>query len=269
MELRCLMLLPAVLACASVTPKRLVIPEEMRRPLSTGQSVREAHAAEAARTADGSSSIEVYRVRGAGSPGVDGMTTTDDLSHPKAPAPAPAVVTPKTGAAAPTLAGATAASAPRTNPPPQRLASPAIPTDAAQRYTLRLVEHGRVWEVELPESTGGYELHIPLGPGIEPPTEADQEMLGKTPPAGRSKSYLATLAKVGEMYANHRFELALIEVVDLEQQYPKDARLLAMKGSLYQKLGKTALAREAWKKSLELDPSDTTVAEALRALKEE
>ena len=42
-----------------------------------------------------------------------------------------------------------------------------------------------------------------------------------------------------------------------------------MKGSLYQKLGKAALAREAWKKALEIDPSDTTVAEALRALKEE
>jgi tetratricopeptide (TPR) repeat protein len=134
---------------------------------------------------------------------------------------------------------------------------------------LRLVERGRVWEVELPESTGGYEVRIPLGPGIETPTEADQEMLGKTPPAGRSKSYLATLAKVGEMYSSHRYELALIEVVDLEQQYPKDPRLLAMKGSLYQKLGKTALAREAWKKALEIDPSDTTIAEALRALKEE
>jgi len=132
-----------------------------------------------------------------------------------------------------------------------------------------LVERGRVWEVDLPESTGGYEVRIPLGAGIEPPTAADQEMLGKTPPDGRSKSYLATLAKLGEMYAAHRYELALIEVVDLEQAYPKDPRLLAMKGSLYQKLGKAALAREAWKKALEIDPTDTTVAEALRALKEE
>jgi len=132
-----------------------------------------------------------------------------------------------------------------------------------------LVERGRVWEVELPESTGGYEVRIPLGPGIETPTAADREMLGKTAADGRSKSYLATLAKLSEMYAAHRYELALIEVVDLEHAYPKDARLLAMKGSLYQKLGKTSLAREAWKKALEIDPSDTTVAEALRALKEE
>ena len=155
-------------------------------------------------------------------------------------------------------------------PPPQKLVFPAVPTQSSQRYTLRLVDRGRVWEVELPESTGGYEVRIPLGQGIETPTAADQEMLaGKTPPEGRSRSYLATLAKLSEMYSAHRYELALIEVVDLEQQYPKDARLLAMKGSLYQKLGKAALAREAWKKSLEIDPADTTVAEALRALKEE
>src|SRR5438445_311808 len=101
------------------------------------------------------------------------------------------------------------------------------------------------------------------------PSAAAQEMRGKRPPPGNSKSYLGTLAKVGEMYGAHRYELALIEIVDLEQQYPKDARLLAMKGSLYQKLGKTTLARESWKKALEVDPTNTTVAEALRALKEE
>ena len=83
------------------------------------------------------------------------------------------------------------------------------------------------------------------------------------------RSYLTAVAKIAEMYASHRYELALIEAVDLEQQYPKEARIEAMKGSLYQKLGKATLARAAWKKALEIDPSDTTVAEALRALKEE
>lgn len=245
MGLRPILLAALALACSTARPKRLVIPEEMRRPLATGQSVREASAPAPGRAPAKSPSTETF-------------TLTDDLSGPKAPAPArPA---PATGISVGRSAGPPAA---------PKLASPAIPTDPAQRYTLRLVERGRVWELELPESTGGYEVRIPLGHGIETPTEADQEMLGKTPPPGRSKSYLATLAKVGEMYSSHRYELALIEVVDLEQQYPKDPRILAMKGSLYQKLGKTALAREAWKKALEIDPSDTTIAEALRALKEE
>lgn len=240
--------LPLAAGCVATQPKRLVIPEEMRRPLATGPSVAEANPTPGVvytqpRTVTRNPFSDVVGVM------------TDDLTKPKVlPAPAaPGPSTPATKAAAPA----------------PRAAASAVPTDASQRYTLRLVERGRVWEVELPESTGGYEVRIPLGSGIDTPTEADQEMLGKTPPPGRSKSYLGTLAKLGEMYKSHRYELALIEVVDLEQQYPKDPRLLAMKGSLYQKLGKTTLAREAWKKALELDPSDTTVAEALRALKED
>jgi len=257
MELRRILCLLLALSCSSVQPKRLVIPEEMRRPLSTGQTVREASAP---KVPEGGS-VEVYRVRGGAAGGTEGTPVTDDLSGPKTAAPA----------VGPSPKPAAVLTPPAPAPAPQRTSQrlPPPTTDPAQRYTLRLVEHGRVWEVELPESTGGYELHIPLGPSIEPPTAADQEMLGNTPPPGRSKSYLATLAKVGEMYADHRYELALIEVVDLEQQYPKDPRLQAMKGSLYQKLGKGALARQAWKRALELDPSDTTVAEALRALKEE
>ena len=152
--------------------------------------------------------------------------------------------------------------------------APAQPAAASppQRYLLRLVEHGRVWEVELPEQTGGYEVRIPIGSQIEAPTAADQELLGKDPVQQKAlppRSYLTALAKIGEMYSSHRYELALIEAVDLGQQYPKDARIEAMKGSLFQKLGKTELAREAWKKSLELDPSDVTVSEALRGLKGE
>jgi hypothetical protein len=253
MELRRLLYIPLLAGCSATTPKHLVIPEEMRRPLATGQTVAESKAEADALAQSRAPTTQTYSFA-PGNP------------QPKPPAVAP---TPATAAApaAPSAHGASAA--PKPAPAPPRLASPTPPTLESQRYTLRLVERGRVWEVELPESTGGYEVRIPLGPGIETPTAADQEMLGKTPPEGRSKSYLATLAKLGEMYAAHRYELALIEVVDLEHAYPKDARLLAMKGSLYQKLGKTALAREAWKKALEIDPSDTTVAEALRALKEE
>lgn len=142
-------------------------------------------------------------------------------------------------------------------------------TPPAQRYVLRLVEHGRTWEVELPEETGGYEVRVPIGPPVDAPTAADQELLGKDPKGTPARSYLSALAKIAEMYASHRYELALIDAVELEQQYPKEARIEAMKGSLYQKLGKADLAREAWKKALELDPSDVTVAEALRGLKGE
>ncbi len=222
----------ALAACVPQT-KRLVVPDDMRR-LNTGPAV----AASAGQRPQAP----------------DAFTAADPTAFALKPA---AAVAPST------LPGKTPATAPALRPP-----APS-PTPPEQRYVLRLVEHGRVWEVELPESTGGYEVRIPLGTPVEQPTLADQELLGKEPQQKPAKSYLGAMARIAEMYAAHRYELALIEVVDLGQQYPKEARVEAMKGSLYQKLGKTQLAREAWKKALELDPSDAVVAEALRGLKEE
>jgi tetratricopeptide (TPR) repeat protein len=157
---------------------------------------------------------------------------------------------------------------------------PAAATRARDgRYVLRLAEHNRVWELELPESAGGYEMRIPLDGPLDAPTAADSELLAAAPDAQTSakpaaskapgKSYLGTLAKVREMYASRRYELALVELVDLEASHPKDERLQAMKGSVYLKLGKPQLARESWQKALALDPEDLAVAEALRTLKEE
>jgi hypothetical protein len=148
----------------------------------------------------------------------------------------------------------------------------ALPTVPSQRYVLRLADHGRIWEVELPETTGAYEVRIPLAGKPETPTAADQEILAgrkDVTPGEASKSYLGSLARIGELYGARKYELALIEAVDLEAQYPKDARLAAMKGSLFQKLGKPQLAKEAWQKALDLDPGDTVVAAALRGLSEE
>jgi tetratricopeptide (TPR) repeat protein len=198
---------------------------------------------------------------------------------------------------------------PENKPPPPALQGALQPAPAARpqdgRYVLRLAEHNRVWELELPESAGGYEMRIPLDGPLDSPTAADAELLAsaadapaaakpapeakpdaaarpdtlaKAAPAAAKadaaakvlgKSYLGTLAKVREMYASRRYELALVELVDLEASHPKDARLQAMKGSVYLKLGKAQLARESWQKALALDPEDPAVAEALRNLKED
>jgi hypothetical protein len=240
MELRRIALL-ALAACVPQT-KRLVVPDAMMK-MNTGPTVAASRAASAGAAG----------AAGSGA-GTDASQVTDLYAVPIAPGAkaSPAVALAKKPVVAPPLR------APSTS---------ATPRD--QRYVLRLVEHGRVWEVELPEETGGYEVRIPLGSPIEAPTAADQELLGKDPKGAPAKSYLGALAKIAEMYASHRYELALIEAVDLGQLYPKDGRIEAMKGSLYQRLGKTELARESWKKSLELDPSDVTVAEALRGLKGE
>jgi tetratricopeptide (TPR) repeat protein len=86
--------------------------------------------------------------------------------------------------------------------------------------------------------------------------------------AGRAArpSYLGGIARVRELYRTRNYELALIDCVDLEREYPNDPKLLSMKGSIYRKLGKPRLARESWEKALALDPDNTTVADALREL---
>jgi tetratricopeptide (TPR) repeat protein len=157
-----------------------------------------------------------------------------------------------------------------------------------------MAESGRVWEVELPEGSGGYEVRLPIAGGspVEMLTAADEEMLaealqdakatkpaaagGQKPADGgqvvdahkaaRTRSYLGGVARVKEMFSSRRYELALIELVSLEKEYPKDARLLAMKGSLYLKLGQPKLARQAWEQALSINPDDLGVAEALRAI---
>lgn len=157
----------------------------------------------------------------------------------------------------------------------------------ASKYVMRLAEGGRVWEVELPESAGGYEMRVPLAGGpLEQMTQADEELLADTTVknatgplldtvpakavdakrASQKRSYLGSMAKVNEMYTQKRYELALIEVVSLEKEYPQDARIQAMKGSLYLKLGRHKLARESWEKALSISPNDQGIAEALREL---
>jgi hypothetical protein len=79
-------------------------------------------------------------------------------------------------------------------------------------------------------------------------------------------SYLLTLAKVKDLYRTRNYELALVELVALEREYPEDERIMSMKGSLYEKLGRRQLAREAWEGVLALNPYNLQVAEALQRL---
>src|SRR5207244_6549386 len=93
MELRFAVSVCLVLGCASEPTKRLVIPEEMKRPLATGQSVGEASAGNA---------------QGSKIAGVDRYAVGSD-DPARAPRPAAAAPT--------TVAGATT---PKPLPPPQQ-----------------------------------------------------------------------------------------------------------------------------------------------------
>jgi Flp pilus assembly protein TadD len=75
-----------------------------------------------------------------------------------------------------------------------------------------------------------------------------------------------TLAKVKELYRTRHYELALVELVELEKQYPDDEHILSMKGSLHERLGNKNLARDAWQQALTLNPFNLAVLEALQRL---
>jgi hypothetical protein len=85
-------------------------------------------------------------------------------------------------------------------------------------------------------------------------------------PASGQPSYLLTLARVKDLYRTRHYELGLVELVELEKQYPDDEHILSMKGSLYERLGNKNLAREAWQQALTLNPFNLAVLEALQRL---
>ena len=86
-----------------------------------------------------------------------------------------------------------------------------------------------------------------------------------SPPSGQA-SYLLTLARVKDLYRTRHYELGLVELVELEKQYPDDEHILSMKGSLYERLGNKNLARDAWQQALTLNPYNLAVLEALSRL---
>jgi Flp pilus assembly protein TadD len=85
-------------------------------------------------------------------------------------------------------------------------------------------------------------------------------------PAAAKPSYLLTLERVKELYRTRHYELGLVELVELEKQYPEDEHILSMKGSLYERLGNKNLARDAWQQALRINPYNLAVLEALQRL---
>ena len=89
---------------------------------------------------------------------------------------------------------------------------------------------------------------------------------GDDKPPSAKASYLLTLARVKELYRTRQYELALVEIGELDRQYPDDEHILSMKGSLYERLGNKNLAREAWQQTLRINPYNLAVLEALQRL---
>jgi tetratricopeptide (TPR) repeat protein len=97
------------------------------------------------------------------------------------------------------------------------------------------------------------------------PKRASRKPGDDKPPSAKA-SYLLTLARVKDLYRSRQYELALVELAELDKQYPEDEHILSMKGSLYERLGNKNLAREAWQQTLRINPYNLAVLEALQRL---
>jgi tetratricopeptide (TPR) repeat protein len=104
------------------------------------------------------------------------------------------------------------------------------------------------------------------GDGKPAPTQRAGRKPGDDKPPSAKASYLLTLARVKDLYRSRQYELAMVELVELDRQYPEDEHILSMKGSLYERLGNKNLAREAWQQTLRLNPYNLAVLEALQRL---
>lgn len=75
----------------------------------------------------------------------------------------------------------------------------------------------------------------------------------------RSRSYLAQVDKVKQLYRYGRFEAALLELDSMVRDYPTNPKLHAMRGTLLERLGKGELAMKSWKQALKLDPANQSL----------
>src|SRR5690606_23452722 len=91
-------------------------------------------------------------------------------------------------------------------------------------------------------------------------TPSDEE------PAPSRPSYLLGISEGRRLYRGGSPEVAMVRLTRLLRAYPDDTRLLAMKGTLWLRLGRPELARRAYEEVLHREPDNRAVQQALRRL---
>ena len=69
------------------------------------------------------------------------------------------------------------------------------------------------------------------------------------------QSYLAKVDVVKQLFRNNRHEATLIEIDKLIKDYPTNAKLYEMRGTVLDRMGYKDLALRSWKQSLEFRPN--------------
>ena len=79
-------------------------------------------------------------------------------------------------------------------------------------------------------------------------------------------SYLLGLEKARQFFKNKKYELALIKLKQLDEQYPNDVTIKSMIGTLWLQLNQPELARESWEDALKINPKNASIRQALKQL---
>ncbi len=131
------------------------------------------------------------------------------------------------------------------------------------------VDGTKVGEPEGRNEVGGFEPGAELdaeGRTVRNPGDVAPQGSGEANAAPSRPSYLLGIEEVQRLFKSQNYELAMVRLTQLEKAYPNDTRILAMKGSLWLKLGREELARETWERVLQIDPENKAVLEALKRL---
>ncbi|MAD61723.1 MAG: hypothetical protein CMH49_09490 [Myxococcales bacterium] len=80
------------------------------------------------------------------------------------------------------------------------------------------------------------------------------------------QSYLVGLEKARQLFKAQKYELAIIALKSLDQDYPSDVTIKSMLGTLWLQLNQPVLAREAWEAALKINPNNRAVIQALKQL---
>lgn len=136
------------------------------------------------------------------------------------------------------------------------------PETKPQPFVVTLNDGARAWNVSLPAVSGGYEVRIPVGSGEALPSAGRKPVLLKD-----SLEYKAALARVQALYQRKSYDLALLELAKLREDFPDEPKLLAMEGTIHFKAGDKDKAQKAWEAAAALDPDNEAVLDMLEGIK--
>jgi tetratricopeptide (TPR) repeat protein len=110
------------------------------------------------------------------------------------------------------------------------------------------------------EITSRLPRNLPEDEGKRREVETGLGLIQAEDPTPQSdKSYLAQIDHVKQLYKVARYEAALMELDEMVRQYPTDAKLYEMRGTLLDRVGRTEMALQSWQQALRFDPGNVSL----------